>query len=283
MKKFQAGESDLASINRLVRECNCVSLLENAKLIIIPMEVAFGQNSSSRFELFSPQRIGGGTGVYPILAVSTSSKELFARGLRGRLGVGTNLETRAGEKIKVGAQGDADTDGATPPVLGPAASPGGKVDAGPSGSSAVPDADATGNGRSVSFTRSPKSSDGRASATNRTLADYINQGIQLEVESVCIPYLFPYTVASVAGIGKKLSGNYWIQKLTHIVNVDGGLTRWEGVNQGRYHDQNSEEPRGSLKSKESPKTDDGTTEASAKSEGSASEVDLQAYLRENFG
>jgi hypothetical protein len=248
------------AIMQLVTNCFCVALVDGPILRIDSQLNSIGTlNPVATFQLFSDGTIGGDTRSYPITSASLKTSELFARTLQGINLQGTDLDT--GEAVtRTAGTPDADDTGAT---VGAQTKGEGRPGGGPSPeTSSIPS-----GGARPTQAQDPNSDRDRDNALRRALANWQQQGIQLEIESLLIPHLLPQQTIDVTGLGGRIDGRYWITKLFFQVGPDGGLTRFECIKTGvRFEDGQVAPLAGKVNEAPEPEIDD-STEASAESEG----------------
>jgi len=220
MKEYaQGGKTEMALILELVRKASCVPLMYSYQdgkttfLVIEAQSSRFTAAPVAVFRLFSPQVLPkfGGNWAYPITSCSLKSGNIFARDLEGRLSLGINMETGAPVRQEL------------KPL------------------------------RSVVIGEPPKSRpsfDGPVTAevekntTTLAIESGKGVGIQMEMESLLIPHLSPYSVVTVEGISSRwIDGNYFITKIFFQVGPDGGSTRWEGTKNDSPVDVATEEKK----------------------------------------
>ena len=260
-----AGKSDHLAIQDLLGQCGCQAYYTpdpkdvSNKIImrVMDWEARFGSPPVKEFKLFNfgkSGRLGGDFtqgGVYPILGVSTQSKQVFIRGVVNgttRPVVDeTKKEAAKVDKTNVDAAGNM-------PTVGPTATKGGKGSTrGPVNASIPGSASAeAGGGGTLSQTGVEEFPTQKAANTAQEMDARIKSGVQLHVDSIGIPDLEPGMIVKVAGLGKQFSGPYSILKVMHSIGESGYTTGWDGINNAGYLNAKDEETKTATKVKEMP-------------------------------
>lgn len=242
-----SGKSDQLVISELLGECGCEAYYapdskDPTKTVmrVLDWEARFGSAATKVFALFGFGKGGGRLGgdftqggTYPILGVSTQSKQVFIRGVTNgtiRPKVDDNKKSApAVESTNVDDTGNM-------PTLGPEASKGGKGrNRGPVSAKLPGKApEEAGGGGTLAQTGVEDFPTQRAANAVQEMDDRIKSGIQLSVESVGVPDLEPGAIVVVRGLGLKFSGSYSVQKVMHSIGDNGYTTRWDGINNAGY-------------------------------------------------
>ena len=239
-----AGRNDNLVLRDLVEQCMCEvyyrPLASNPRvpeMVVIGRELRFGGTATKEFKLYSfgdrqnqtNRSLGGDAlagGVYPILDVSTTSKQVFLRSVVSGT-VRSNVDdTRENAPVPERTLA-ADSAG---PTLSAEQSPGGLAQNAPVPSSATPGPPETGTGNAlIQAGAGHDFPTQHASNREQENNSNINAGVILKVGSVGIPDLEPGTIVSVRGLGKRYSGKYSLTKVTHSFGDGGYTSSWEGI------------------------------------------------------
>lgn len=257
------NKSMWAGILELIADSHCVAVVDGPVLKIDSKLNSIGtQNPVARFRLFTSSQLGGSTNDYPITSASLKTSGLFARSLMGTYLVATDEKTGEVVKRTAGTPNSDDTGADVGAQTKPAA---GKPGGGPSPeTSAVPE----GGGRAV-YVKDPNDQNERDKNVRAALENWRTLGIQLEIESLLIPHLVPHQNIDIVGMGTRVDGRYWIEKLFFQVGPDGGLTRFDCIRTNDLERPGQKEPLAG-KVNEAPDAepeDSDSTEADAEPEG----------------
>jgi len=239
-----AGRNDNLVLRDLVEQCMCEVYYRPLatdprvpEMVVIGREQRFGGTPTKEFKLYSfgdrhnqtNRSLGGdalGGGIYPILEVSTSSKQVFIRSVVSGT-VRSNVDdTRENAPVPERTLA-ADTAG---PTLSAQQSPGGLAQNAPVPSSATPGPPSTGTGNALIQAGAGRDFPTQG-ASNREQENNsnINAGVVLTVGSVGVPDLEPGAIVSARGLGKRYSGLYSLTKVTHSFGDGGYTSSWEGI------------------------------------------------------
>jgi len=243
-----AGKNDNIALRNFIEDCLCeVYYVPNPdkprspNLRVIDRHTRFGATGNKVFQLYGFGTRGntglGGElnagGFYPITGVTTQSKQVFIRGvIHGTTRVKVD-ETKKKDPKLVTTQ--ADSTGLD--VLPPEGSPKGEGAKGPKASKAAPGAKNEGGvttGGTMTTTGDESFATQKAAHESQELAQFIQSGIQLSVESLGVPDLEPGAIVKVQGLGTRFSGDYSVLKVIHTIGEGGYTTRWDGINNAGY-------------------------------------------------
>ena len=219
----QGYYTDMAMIWSILRECQCLFFSDGKKIRIMSQNKMFSGTPKYTLSLydFPSGQVGPSVGTFPILNVSSASMHVFASGaLRAQVYGGMSSENR---KVVQGLVKPAGVDIGVPGV--PASEVAVQTTG---GGGAFPAASSKNPGLN------PQTGDGGGNTQHdvnhkdfeaKTHADYAaaqpNSGVQLEVDTLGIPDLFPGDVVSVRGIGLQFDHNYAVLKAIHHVGAGG--------------------------------------------------------------
>lgn len=220
----QGGDTFWTAALKVVREAGCHSYLLGNKLKVLPASFVFSSTPTKLFRLYDfangevgPVDTGGINRIIPIISASSptmavylpsSSQGFFAQDINSfdREEIKNLITDRQVAAPRTG-QGAASIDNS-------ATSPGADK--------------ATGEG-AEQFPGDPSD----AQFVQQVKAEYAAQttlmGVQLNIEAPGDPSILPGTVIAVRGLGRRLSGNYSIFKLTHTIGNSGYSTSVECV------------------------------------------------------
>ena len=216
----QGGRTDWQAIDILTRQCQCYALWIGSKLVLLPVDGVMGGGVKRYFRLygFPGGRIGPGSGVFPILSVSSPSMQLWAPGQsRGVFQQDQNSKTRKTEKRYTG---DKETN-ITRTSEGVST-----LEA----SSIMPAHDEnTGDGASF-FAGAPSDPTAHAEAKAEFRGSANNMGAVLTIESFADPRLKPGDKIGVRGLGFRFDeGTYAIHKQTITIGTGGATMSLEVI------------------------------------------------------
>lgn len=243
-----AGKNDNIILRDLVEQCRCEVYYTPDKnnprkpvLKVIDAQTRFGGKGKKTFRLYgfgqrSLRSLGGdlnAAGDYPILGVTTQSKQVFIRGVVN----GTTKPRVDDTKKKAPITTTTQAEDLEVPVLTVAASPGKRGAKKPKSSKNTPgkkDTAGVVTGGTSVVLGDEQFAIQKAANEAQEFTEFINSGIVLSVESIGIPDLEPGAIVKVDGLGKRFTGLYSLTKVIHTIGESGYSTRWDGINNAGY-------------------------------------------------
>jgi hypothetical protein len=238
--RSQGGDTDWLFIWKLVRECQCFMLWDVDRegtgkeedrnvLNIFPRDTALVGKSKRTFRLYDYPRgaIGPAAGVFPILSASSPAMYIYLPGSsRGLHMADKNSETRATDKLLVGDKesGVART---------------GEGGSTPLDNSTYPSTDPNTGDGAKKFPGSPVDGQAFNQAKNEYAQKTFGMGINLTIESLADPTIFPGDVIQVRGLGARIDDNkFAVFKQTFTLGSSGSSMSVECVsNTGNLSNQ----------------------------------------------
>jgi hypothetical protein len=273
-----AGKNDNIILRDLVEQCRCEVYYTPDKkdpkkpvLRVIDAQTRFGGKGNKTFRLYgfgqrSSRSLGGdlnAAGDYPILGVTTQSKQVFIRGVVN----GTSKPRVDDTKKKAPTTKTTQAEDLGVPVLAVDASPGKEGSKKPKASKNTPGKKDTAGvvpGGTAVVLGDENFAIQKAANEAQEFAEFINSGVVLSVESIGIPDLEPGALVQVAGLGKRFSGPYSITKVMHTIGESGYSTRWDGINNAGYLQATDEPTKSKVKASVVSSEADGSVEVTPK-------------------
>jgi len=251
---FEQGQrSDLLAIGDLLSQSLCTYLLVDSpdlpkdgaqRLRVLDQKTRMTGDTTRIFRLFGPPSptatskplaagvyggVVGEGGVFPILSVSSSSKQIFLKGVTKGYIQPKFDEAKKEETPPVVEDVDEKSQ---EPTTGPAKNK--KSARGPAPSPVHPAPDPTKGGGGGQKYGDPNSPTQQAKNVRDLVQEGISAGITLNIESVGMPDMLPGEIVEVQGLGIKLDGTYSVQKITHSLRPSGFSTRFDCLSNGGY-------------------------------------------------
>jgi len=273
-----AGKNDNIVLRDLLEQCRCdVYYTPNPKkpkspiLKVLDAYTRFGGKGNKTFRLYGfgirgVRSLGGelnAAGDYPILGVSTQSKQVFIRGVINGTTKPKVDDTKKKDPIVITE--NAEDKGV--PALGPSASKGKVVSKGPKASKLAPGAKTVGDvvkGGTAVVLGDESFPAQKANNEANEFSQFINSGVILNVESIGIPDLEPGAIVQVAGLGKHFDGPYSLTKVVHTLGDGGYSTKWDGINNAGYLQATSAPLKAKVKAIVDAREADGSLEVQPK-------------------
>jgi len=250
----QGAKTDWWAMLQIARECKCDMYLSGHKVVLVPMNLALAETPKRLLRYYDHDKgiIDPAKGQLPILSFSTNTKAIYLPGaLRGLRMADVDSATRNPVKALIDdskVKGQRTGEGA----------------AGPPKTEDYPDVNKETGGGGDQQAGSPSD----PVAVQRAEAAYqqftLNMGIQLTIETLGDPSLFPGDVVEVRGCGERLNGNYGILKITHKLGDSGYDMSLECVSnvgqligKARSNGTVYAEPEGEKNTKTTPEATDG--------------------------
>jgi hypothetical protein len=211
----QGGRTDWQSIREICDEIGCVFVMEGRNLKIIPRN--YTKKTTRHFRLFDYPNGGlyPAQGEFPILSASSPTMAMFLPGAsRGVVVRGIDPDTKEPKTVNINdstEKSSRTSDGGATPADG-------EVFAGTD--------DSTGDGQST-MPGDPSDTD----AINKGKSEFQKMshgmGVNLTIESLADPNLFPGDMIEARGLGWRFSGSYVVFKTTHTFGGSGSTMSLE--------------------------------------------------------
>jgi len=211
----QGGRTDWHVIREICDEIGCVFVMEGANLKIIPRN--YTKKTKRHFRLFDFPNGGlyPAQGEFPILSASSPTMAMFLPGASRGIAVrGIDEDTKEPKTTVINDASEntsRTSDGGVAPVDG-------EVFSGTD--------DSTGDGQTT-MPGSPGDEDAVGKAKSEFQKMSHGMGVNLTIESLADPKLFPGDMIEVRGLGWRFSGSYVVFKTIHTFGGNGSTMSLE--------------------------------------------------------